>query len=236
MSTYVLVHGAWHGGWCWQKIVPQLVRAGHHVVALDLPGHGEDTTPIDRLTLDTQVGTIARVVKTRKEPVILVGHSFGGVFVSQVAERVPELIKSLVYVAAMVPKDGQSGNDLLDPTSLLAPSLELYPEAGHATVRADMVPFLFYNDCSAADITFATARLAKEPLLPTVQPVSLTAERFGRVPKTYIECTQDNVFSLEFQRQLQAQISCEVRTLEAGHSPFFSRPVELADLLLSFSV
>jgi pimeloyl-ACP methyl ester carboxylesterase len=233
LSTYILVHGAWHGGWCWHKIVPQLVKAGHHVVALDLPAHGEDTTPIAGLTLDTQVDTVVRLIQSRKEPVILVGHSFGGVFVSQVAERAPELIKSLVYVCAMVPLNGQSGNDQLDPTSQLGPSLVLNPAEGYATIKPDMVPFLFYNDCSPEDIAYATPLLSREPLLPTVQPVSLTAERFGRVPKTYIECTRDNIFSLGHQRHWQTRIACQVRTLEAGHSPFFSKPAELTDVLLS---
>ncbi|HWI61624.1 MAG TPA: alpha/beta fold hydrolase [Symbiobacteriaceae bacterium] len=233
MSTFVLVHGAFHGGWCWTKVVPQLVQAGHHVVALDLPAHGEDTTPISELTLETQVSTVVRVIQSRKEPVILVGHSFGGVIVSQAAEQVPGLVKSLVYLTAMVPKHGQCGNDLLDPASQLGPSLILNQEQGYGAVRTEMVPFLFYNDCSAEDIAFAKAHIVNEPLLPTVQTVTLTTENYGRLPKTYIECTLDNTFTLAFQRQMQAQTPCQVQTLEAGHSPFFSKPAELAALLLA---
>ncbi|HWI50957.1 MAG TPA: alpha/beta fold hydrolase [Symbiobacteriaceae bacterium] len=235
MSSYVLVHGAFHGGWCWKKIVPQLVQAGHQVVALDLPAHGEDTTPISELTLQTQVSTVVQVIKTRKEPVILVGHSFGGVIISQAAEQVPELVKSLVYLSAMVPLNGQSGLDLLDSNSQLGPNLIINVEEGYGAVNPEMVPFLFYNDCSPEDIAFATPQLVREPLLPTRQPVSLTAGNFGRLPKAYIECTLDNTFTLGFQRQLQANITCQVLSLESGHSPFFSRPVELANLLLAFA-
>lgn len=77
MSTYLLVHGSFHGGWCWEKIVPQLVQAGHNVVALDLPAHGEDSTLVASVTLQSYVDTVLRVLDTRKEPVILVSHSFG---------------------------------------------------------------------------------------------------------------------------------------------------------------
>lgn len=233
MSTYILVHGAFHGGWCWTKVVPQLVQAGHHVIALDLPGHGEDTTPIAELTLETQVSTVVRLIQSRKEPVILVGHSFGGVIVSQAAEQVPDQVKSLIYLTAMVPHSGQSGNDLLDPNSQLGPSLILNQEEGYGAVRDEMIPFLFYNDCSPEDIAFAKAHLVSEPLLPTVQTVTLTPEKFGRVPKTYIECTLDNTFTLGFQHQMQTQTPCQVLTLDAGHSPFFSKPAELTALLLA---
>ncbi len=89
MSTFVLVHGAWHGGWCWQLSAPMLEQVGHRVLTLDLPGLGDDTTPVQNITLAAYSEAVARVVNAQPEPVILVGHSMGGVAITQAAELLP---------------------------------------------------------------------------------------------------------------------------------------------------
>ena len=75
MSTFVLVHGAWHGAWCWEKVVPLLEGAGHEVVTLDLPGHGEDGTPALEVTMESYTDRVVGALDARSEPVVLVGHS-----------------------------------------------------------------------------------------------------------------------------------------------------------------
>ena len=106
MATFVLVHGAWHGGWCWREIVPLLESAGHRVDALDLPGHGDNPAPVSEMTLDANARLVADRVEVVGEPVVLVGHSMGGVSITQAAELVPERIATLVYVTAFLPGDG----------------------------------------------------------------------------------------------------------------------------------
>ena len=86
MSTYVLVHVSWGGAWCWDRVAPLLEQAGHHVVAFDLPAHGEDTTPVEQVTLASYTDRVVAVLDAQSEPVILVGHSHGGVVITQVAE------------------------------------------------------------------------------------------------------------------------------------------------------
>ncbi len=92
MSTYVLVHGAWHGSWCWEKVVPLLEQAGHQVEALDLPGHGQDKTPIREITLAAYTNRVCETLDAQAEPVILVGHSLGGMVITQAAEERPAKI------------------------------------------------------------------------------------------------------------------------------------------------
>jgi pimeloyl-ACP methyl ester carboxylesterase len=108
MSTYVLVHGAWHGAWCWSKVVSLLEGAGHKAIALDLPGHGRDDTPIAQVTFEAYCDKVREIVEAQPESVILVGHSMGGRVVTQVAELRPDRIMTLVYIAAILLRHGEN--------------------------------------------------------------------------------------------------------------------------------
>jgi len=108
MSAFLLVHGAWHGGWCWHKVVARLEAMGHRAAAPDMPGHGDDQTPIAGVTLDHLVDRVCAAIDAAGEKVVLVGHSYGGAMISQAAERRASRIKSLVYLAAFLLGDGQS--------------------------------------------------------------------------------------------------------------------------------
>ena len=103
MSTFILVHGAYHGAWCYSKLVPFLKDAGHAVIALDLPGHGNNPRPIHQITLSNYVKHVCEIIDLQSDPVILVGHSLGGVTISQTAENRSNKIKYLVYLTAMMP-------------------------------------------------------------------------------------------------------------------------------------
>lgn len=98
MSVFLLIHGAW----CWEKIIPSLEAAGHQVITIDLPGHGEDQTPISEVTFDVYANRVVEIIDELDREVILVGHSMGGIAVSQAAEYRPNRIKSLVYITAFL--------------------------------------------------------------------------------------------------------------------------------------
>ncbi len=125
MSNYVLIHGAWHGAWCWDKVVPLLEKEGHKVEAPDLPGHGNDKTPIPEISLQAYADRVCEILDAQSEPVILVGHSMGGVVITQAAENRPEKIKKLVYLTAFLLQNGefllQYGEP--DKDALVLPSL-----------------------------------------------------------------------------------------------------------------
>src|SRR5205823_3076343 len=108
MSTFVLVHGAWHGGWVWDRVAQQLKQGGHTVLTPDLPAHGDDSTPVQQVTLQTYVDKVLGAMDGCAEPVVLAGHSMGGIFISQAAEQRPDRIRALVYVCAFLLGNGQT--------------------------------------------------------------------------------------------------------------------------------
>lgn len=234
-APFVLVHGGWHGGWCWEKVAPLLQRAGREVYTIDLPGMGEDQTPIMEATLDTYVNAVKILVEKIGELVILVGHSMGGVVINQTAELIPERIHTLGYLSAFSPKDGESLYDYaaIDSGSLVTRCIQLYEEEGYYMVEPDRISECFYGMCSDADIQNAVARLRKQSLDPATKPLKLSDENYGRVRRCYIECTEDKALSLPMQRVAQSNGELDrVFTLESDHSPFYSCPERLVECLL----
>ena len=237
MATFVLVHGAWHGGWCWHKLVPLLEAEGHRVDALDLPGHGSDRAPVAEMTLENNARRVADRVEAASEPVVLVGHSMGGLAITQAAELVPDRIAKLVYVTAFLPGNGMSLLQLagMEPNvDGVQPNLVVDADHGTSTVAAHALRDVFYGECSDEDAAFAGDRLVPESLATAHAPVQITDARAGSVPRVYVECVRDRAIGIEKQRAMYTAVQCErVFTLEADHSPFFSTPRELADCLLA---
>jgi pimeloyl-ACP methyl ester carboxylesterase len=235
MSTYVLIHGAWHGGWCWDKVVPILEGAGHRVLAPDLPGFGGDRRPLSEVSLHTWTDWLCGVLDALSEPVILVGHSRGGIVISQAAEYRPGKIRMLVYLTAFLLPNGVSLSEAgRDDASLVGPNLVPSDDHASRTIRLDAVEAAFYSDCPAEDIARAKELLAPEPNGPGSTPMRISEANFGRVPRIYIECLHDRAISIAFQRNMCAKLPCSrVITMNTSHSPFFSAPQELAENLMA---
>jgi pimeloyl-ACP methyl ester carboxylesterase len=234
MAAFVLIHGAFHGGWCWEPVTDLLRAAGHVALAPDLPGMAGDPTPVEQVTLASTADFVADLVRAQSQPVVLAGHSMGGVVISEVAERVPERLAGLVYVTGiMLP----SGVSLVDSA----------PELGHVKVAQsadgvemmvdlELAPQLFYNTTDEALAGQAVARLTRQPMAPATVPLNLSDERFGRTPRAYVECAQDNALPLASQRKLQQTLPCDpVITLDTDHSPFLCAPKQLADGLIGIA-
>ena len=239
MSTYVLVHGAWHAAWCWYKVASRLRRAGHTVVAPDLAGLGKDKTPLAEVSLERWTEDICEIVDAASEPVILVGHSRGGIVMSEVAERRPDKLAVLVYLAAFLLRDGETLLQVaqIDGTSLVLPNLLMASDGTHCTVREDALKDVFYGECPDEDLTLATSLHAPEPMAPSATPVHVSDANFGRVPRIYIECRRDNTIPLTLQRGMQANVPCQkVLSMDTDHSPFFSAPEALVAHLTALSV
>lgn len=238
MSTFVLVHGAWHGAWSWKFVAPLLERAGHKVVAADLPGLGDDQTPIGDISLPSYADAIAAVVKAQDEPVTLVGHSMGGFVITQVAEMLPEKIDALAYVCAFLPANGESMQDWAQRGfgGLAMEDLVFAEDGLSAILVDDAISHKLYHDVAPDRASWAKSNIRPQALAPWMQPVATTVERFGGVDRHYVECLNDQAVPIEMQRAMVAALpSRSVASLASGHSPFLSVPEALADALLQIA-
>jgi pimeloyl-ACP methyl ester carboxylesterase len=204
------------------------------VVAIDLPGHGDDRTPFYRITLGRYAAAVCRAAGAQGEPVVAVGHSMGGFAISRAAESSPELFSALVYLTAFVPARGEWLINLArqDSDSLLGQSTTFRPT--HLHLRPGWAKEVFYADCSDADVAWAMSRLRPDPLLPLYQRYPGHPDL--EVPRTYIECASDKAISLARQRAMYRRFPFDrVITMDTDHSPFLSAPDLLAGHLASLS-
>jgi pimeloyl-ACP methyl ester carboxylesterase len=236
MARIVLVHGAFAGAWCWEPVLPGLRAAGHVVEAFDLPGSGEDTTPVVEVTLDAYAERVCQQLH-EGEPAMLVGHSMGGMVITQGAARCPEQITALVYVAAFLPGQGQS---LLNLTA--------YPEAAEDQVQANLVidgdppvatmpaaasRAALFGCCDEQQAAWGIGHLRSQPVVPFGQPVQLSEDdAFTSLPRAYVSCAQDRAIPPPMQRRMFEAAGCDpVIEINTDHSVWISRTDELVAAL-----
>jgi pimeloyl-ACP methyl ester carboxylesterase len=237
MATFILIHGSWHGGWCFDDVRTLLEAEGHTVLAPDLPGMGGSDAEMAQITLQGWADFAADLCRTApQKPVILAGHSRGGLVVSQAAETAPDPVDALVYICAMMLPDGYSRAEfkaMEEPNPAFDALITKTPE-GHGSLITGACPERVFAQLSPPDkVAAAMARLVSEPHGPRAAPLRLSPERWGSIPRTYVECTEDRTIPISSQRRMIAMSpGAKVVTLDADHSPFLSRPKELAAALL----
>jgi pimeloyl-ACP methyl ester carboxylesterase len=230
--SYLLVHGAWMGAWCWDDVARGLRARGATVATVELPAHGSDHTPLPEATLDAYIAKVRAAVDAAPNPVILVGHSMGGMVITGVGEVDGAKIAKIVYLGAYLPRDGQSLFDLAstDATSHLGPALVVDQQDGLAKLPTDMLADLFIADGTAAEIGQVVANYRDEPLAPFVTPLHTTPTGWGAVTKAYIYTREDHAVSFELQQAMTTGVAmAKTVTLDTSHAPFLSRP----DLVVS---
>ena len=185
--------------------------------------------------LESWARFVADIVE-RQPGCVLVGHSRGGAVISRAAELAPQAIGHLVYLCAYLLPAGQSVAAVArrDAASLIAPNMVPAERGVTCALRAGVIRDAFYGECSDSDADWAISQLTPEPLKPLASVLDVTMERFGSVPRAYIETTRDRAVTLEAQRRMQAALPCApVFTLDSDHSPFISQPEALARILIS---
>ena len=217
-------------------MTPLLIAAGHEVRTPELLGMGEDATSLSAVSLAAWADQVATLVSREREPVILVGHSRGGVVISEAAERAPDHIAILVYLAGSMLPNGAAILDYVPRPDPDGPRVLDTREDGSAMLLDPFMTMSFYNATSEEWVALARSKLTYEPLKVHATPLHLTGERFGRVRRAYIRTTQDNAVSAEMQDRMLADLPCDpVLALNTDHAPFFSNPEALLHCLLTIA-
>jgi pimeloyl-ACP methyl ester carboxylesterase len=230
VSTFVLVHGSWHGGWCYARVAKMLRDAGHDVFTPTLTGMGERVHLAHQgITLDTYVSDVVNVLKFEDlNEVTLCGHSFAGVVITAVAAQVPERIKALVYLDAFVPEDGQSYFDLLTP-EVKDLILGLARESGDVAP----IPAAAFN-VNSADAEWVDAMCVPQAIAPFAQGVKAGIGSIEIKKRTYIYASKSNMDTFEpFYETYRKDPSWDVHVVECGHDVMLDAPQRLVSILLS---
>lgn len=230
MSDILLIHGSCHGAWGWRALIPELQALGHSARAIDLPGSGDDATPLAEVTLDAYAEAITAALG---EDTVLLGHSAAGFAITAAAERAPERIARLIYLCAYLPEPGRSIIDLRKDALVqpLKGALAKTPDGLGYTVDPAIAPKVFYQDCTQEVQAYAVPRLGPQAIAPQVAALNVS-ENSSRLPKSYILCENDATIPPAHQAAMTAGWPRgDVHRIATGHSPFFAAPDRLAALI-----
>lgn len=221
--TIVLVHGAWHGAWCWQRVVSLLTSRQCAVRTVELPSVGAG--PNINVGLERDAAAVRTVIDEVGGPVLLCGHSYGGMVISQASDRNPQVSK-LVYLCAFVPESGESlvaiGGGQLAPWIQLLDGGLTVPDRARAAE-------LFYADCDATTQAWAIGKIRPQCGAPFSDVVAHPG--WKGIRSTYVVCSADRAMPPDWQRDMFAPRLNKVVEINASHSPFLSQPSALADML-----
>jgi pimeloyl-ACP methyl ester carboxylesterase len=232
-QAFVLVHGAWHGGWCWRRVAEALSAAGHVVFTPTLTGLGERAHLLQPgLTIEHFATDVAKVIETEElQRVVLVGHSFAGGPISVVADRKPEALKRLIYLDALLLENGQSGFSKLDPV-IVAQRLKLAQESSEGLTIPPPPPAAF-GVTETHDAAWLRRRLTPQPLNSYQEPIRLNHPLGNGVKKTYIACTDPAYGPLVPTHQwAKRQNGWQYLEFASGHDAMVIRPEALTEVLV----
>jgi pimeloyl-ACP methyl ester carboxylesterase len=231
MLTFVLVHGAWHDGFAWKAVIDHLEAEGYQAFAPTVAGHGKNVNKNLNHAQCTQ-SIIDYIVDKDLTDIVLLGHSFGGTVIAKAAEAIPDRIQRLIFFATFIPNDGES---LIDSASLHFQALfdQLARESDNRTV---MLPFeiwreVFINDADLELAQSSYAQLSPQPYQPLIDKLDLKRFYSLSIPKSYLYCTEDNVFPQGEGWPSRLGLFRFVE-IPGSHEVMFSNPVGLAEKII----
>ncbi|KJZ20657.1 alpha/beta fold hydrolase [Loktanella sp. S4079] len=228
MPEFLLIHGSCHGAWCWDDVIPHLQAAGHKARAIDLPSHGQDTTPPQDVTLDLYAKAIVDAIQ---DPVVLVGHSMAGYPITAAANLAPDKISKLIYLCAYVPSNCKTLAEMrrMAPSQPLLDAIIVDEDRVTFSVDPAQATAKFYHDVAPERAKWAVGNLGPQPILPQETPLSPAHD----LPVHYIRCTDDRTIPPAFQVTMtQDWPTSDVTEMATSHSPFLSQPRALAEQLI----
>jgi pimeloyl-ACP methyl ester carboxylesterase len=231
LPRLMLVHGSGYAAWCWAPVLPFLDNLGLNAKAIDLPGHGTDTTPLSQVTLDSYA---AAILNALDGPTVLLGHSAGGFAITAAAEQAPVgWVRGLIYLCAYVPAPGRSLVEMRRAAAEqpLRGLLHKAPDGLSYSFHPEHAGPLLFSDCDGPVAREAMARMGPEPIAPQATPLSLS-RRSQSLPRHAILTRRDRTLPPDTQRAMVADWPEDrISWLETGHSPFLSAPEGLATVL-----
>lgn len=232
MATIVLVHGSFHGGWCWDPIASDLRDAGHEVYTPTLTGMSERHHLVSpQIGLEVNVQDVVGVLEYKDlTDVVLLGHSYGGMVITGAAEHCADRIARLVYLDGFVPSDGQSCWDI-NPHSKAR--WEERTAASDSTWLCPPPDPADRYEVSAADAEWQRAGMTPIPLRTHEERIQIPEERAADLPRTYIDCTEYDSF--DHMARKAREEGFELREIETGHAPYMTAPDELTGILLDIA-
>jgi pimeloyl-ACP methyl ester carboxylesterase len=236
---FVLIHGGFHGAWCWRRTIPELENLGHEAIAVDIPGHGRRIH--EEATMAGRLDTVLAVLQPGD---VLVGHSGGGLEITRAADAAPDLVRHLIYLAAALPLEGRLMQEALvyrddgatevdyDVSGMLK-HLRINPDGSMAFADFEGAWELFYHDCDEETARWAYGQLTPEKAGDTATtPVSVPHFWRAELARSFIVCEHDRAQPRWLADVTARRLGVEPLTIETSHSPFLSRPAELAQLLV----
>jgi pimeloyl-ACP methyl ester carboxylesterase len=239
MSEFVLVHGAWHGGWCWQRVLPLLRAAGHGAHAVTLTGCGERAHLLARgIRLQTHIDDVLGLIRCEElASVVLVGHSYAGIVITGVADALlrstPTALRQLVYLDAVTPHSGESWSSQHPAETVAARVQAAQASGGLALPPPDASVFGLAGD----DLAWVNRRQTPHPFAVYQEPLEFDAARLAAVPRCFVDCTRPALPTIAVMRErVRREPGWRVVELATGHDPMVSAPEELAGILRSCAV
>lgn len=228
MAQIVLVHGAWHGGWCWREVARDLRRRGHDVFTPTLTGIGERTHLLGpEIGLNTHIEDICAVLTFEDlKDIVLCGHSYGGMVITGVADRMAERVRSIVYLDAFVPENGKAVFDLLDPARVPTIRAGAVDQNGVRTIKPASASFFGVQDAARADWVDRTCR--NHPMLAFEERIELSGKWRAVPKKTYIIAARYNPSSFQRYRALAEDPAWAFLEADCGHEVMVDLPDWLA--------
>ena len=241
MANFLLVHGAWHGGWCWRHVVPRLTQAGHRVHAVTLTGVGERMhlmTPA--ITLETHITDVANAIEVEEmDQVVLVVHSYAGMIGTAIADRMPGRLRHLVYVDAVVPKPRESWSSTHASATREARLVAAEASPDFSFPPPDPAVY----GLSASQYEWVKRRQTPHPGHTYQAPLDFDPRRVAAIPRTFVSCTAPALATIDAVRQRVADRSfwdgawhsgggARMVEMKTGHDPMISAPAEFARILL----
>ena len=237
MKRFLLIHGSWHGAWCWYKVAPRLEAEGHTVSAPDLPGRILSPAKPVFVSLDRMMKSLGGLLPTGQKTTIVV-HSRYGILASTLAEAFPDRIERVIYLASYMLPPGKRAAEYFrwDEGSYLMPHVEISKAGMWDRLHPDIYREGLYHDCSEEDNMLGHMLLGKEPLRPALAKLTLTDERYGRVPRAYIRLTEDRAVTPALQDRVLNETKVDrVESIAASHSAYFSKPDELTRTIIGLT-